>query len=255
MKKIALGSVVVAVLACGVGCSSGEGGGPPPGPDFAAIEQRFENPDGTLSAGNVKGVLAGAQTGSPVPFFGGSERSATNGQSGTQSLGVRPLAGGFEGCAALQAGQRAGSCACPEGGSMSWEIQGSGSAGASDVTMRAGFDACGASGSFIDGTQHMRIQTSGSGQSTRVSMITVLDATVTRGGVGHEVHFQMRMMNDRLELAAQVDDGWVVVSMSAGPDGSELTVRAKNGSWTCKSAEDGGGTCTSGAGETVTYGG
>lgn len=252
MKKLAFGAVAVVAMASLVGCSSSEEDAPPPAPDFAAIEQRFENPDGTLSGGNVKSVLWNATGSGALPMFGGM--STSSGQSDTQSFGLRPRANAFEGCAAPTSGQRTGSCACPEGGSLSWDYQGGGNASSSDVTMRFGLDACGVEGSVIDGSQYVRIQSSGSGKSASFSMLTVMDATVTKDGQTHKFDFQVRMKNNELELAAKVDDGWVVVSVSASADRSQFTVRARNGSWTCASGADGSGACTSSTGETVAYG-
>ena len=107
---------------------------------------------------------------------------------------------------------------------------------------------------MIDGTEYIDIRTDTTDQKKPVfSMLLVIDATVTRAGVTKHIDLQSRYSNGGAEIAVKVDDGWVVVSIkSSGGNSGTLTVRDKNGSWTC-TAEDGHGTCASDKGETKTF--
>ena len=268
--KIVLGFVATAALALaigGCGSSSGGGDGLGGGPDFAAVQARFDKPDGTFSSGNAAQVLQhgtdGSSSTADLNLAGGST-SSTGSSTTTKSMGlqlldaasVRPSSSPFGACSALASGQRSGSCACPAGGSIDYDITGSGQAGAgTNGVMSFRMNACASGDTTIDGTEYIDIHSDTSDQQHPLySMLLAIDATVTNAGVSKHIDLQWRYSNGVTEIAVKVDDGWVVVGISSSANGQSGTwsVRDKNGSWTCTLA-NGHGTCSGSNGETRTF--
>lgn len=262
--KIVAGLLSVAMLgALAIGCGGDEEQGFTDA-EIAAFDARFANPDGTLSGGNVASVISGAKDNQSsmagANVTGNSQ--ATGGSEGGSTIAKKsgdlsPLANSGSYCNALVSGQTQGSCECPNGGSFDYEIRGAGAGGgsASNTLMRIKMNACASGSSVIDGSEYLSMQSDTTDQrNPKFSMLFVINATITEGGKSKKVDAQMRYSNGLTEIAVRVDDGWVIVGTKSAGGTVTYTVRDRNGSWTC--VYDGkGGTCTSGKGEKVSWGG
>lgn len=266
---VGVGAVALAALAV-VGCSSGSSGDPlAPDPDLAVVDGHFKNPDGTFNEGNAQRVLNGQGSASEVNFTGGSAgSSSSSSSSGTttkQSALIHILdattnaKSPFQ-CDALQQGQESGSCSCPDGGSFDYAVHNEKVNQTTDVTMKMKLNACTVQGTSIDGREYMKFHVDQGGAGTAqekkldMSMLLVVDATVTKGAETKSVSIEERLENGVLELAVRVDDGWVSVryESSSGSSSGKLVVKDRRGTWTCTST-NGHGECTSDKGETQKF--
>ena len=261
--KIVLGLVSTAALAlvlggCGSSSSGGDGFGPDP--DVTSVQNRFDKPDGTFSAGNAADVFKRGMDGSSSAAgldFSGSSGSSSGGSVTKKNVGLHVLdaASGSSSpfhCIALQSGQESGSCDCPAGGSIDYAVSSSGAQGGErDGLLKFRLNACATGDAVIDGSEYIDIRTDTSDQAHPLySLLFLVDATVTKAGVAHHVDVQARYSNGAAEIAVKVDDGWVVVSIksSANGESGSWSVRDKNGSWTCTET-NGHGTCSNDKGE------
>ena len=87
--KIVLGIVGTAALALALGgCgSSSDGGDGSGGPDLAAVQARFDKPDGTFSSGNAASVFKqgtdGSSSSSDLNFSGGGSSGSSTAKKST----------------------------------------------------------------------------------------------------------------------------------------------------------------------------
>jgi hypothetical protein len=262
MTKVAF-VLGVSAISFVVGCGSSSSGDPfGAEPDYGAVKAHFDHPDGTFGSGNAASVFA-SSTGSGSANVGnvfapsGGSSSPGGGNVATKSKSLRILGDGsaFH-CTALEAGQRSGSCACPTSGSFSYQIDGAQTASgqSSDVTMKLRIDACAAGDTVVDGHEFLHMTSSSAGGNASYSMLFVVDIDVRKGAESHHWDLQESYSNGKVELAARVDDGWVVVVASTSSDGTSgtFTVRDRNGSWTCTETA-GAGSCTSDKGAHVDW--
>jgi hypothetical protein len=263
--KILLGFAATAALALALGgcaSSSDDGDGFGPDPDLTGVRSRFEQPDGTFSEANASKVFEqgtnGSSSAGDLNLSGtGSSGTSTKKTMGLQLLdatSLHPTSSGFAGCSALASGQQSGSCACPGGGSIDYVIRASGQGGAaSGGLVKFRMNACSSGDTTIDGSEYIDIHTDTSNQQHPLySMLLVLDATVTNKAGTKKIDLQWRYANGATEIAAKVDDGWVVVSIKQSSTGGTWTVRDRNGSYTC-TVDSGHGSCTSDKGVTRTF--
>lgn len=264
MKSVLAAFVPVAALvvaATVTGCSGGSSSSPfGADPNFTQIQARMTHPDGTFNPSKASSVFS--QYGS---LQSSSSAAGTAGGSGaTKTASYRPnglklqdaLGDASGTCSDVKQGNLTGNCACPGGGSFAYDFseyrsaQQSGN-GSADVTARVAFSQCVSSNSdMIDGKEFVHAHVDKSAGQSDASFMLVLDATLRAQGVTHTVDVNALFdanstTGAKVQIAVQVDDGWVVVEASASADGKSgsFTVRDKNGSWTC-SASNGAGSCT-----------
>ena len=254
MKRAALAMVLAAVA---VACGSNDNGGSAGSLDVAAVNAHFDNPDGTVSDGNIGSVLSSRDSASGADL-GVAGTSGSSSSSGTSKQSLRFLDDSVtSSCTAFSSGQRAGSCACPNGGSFDYDIEAAGDQQSGAGTMHFNLNACDTGGSVANGSEYIHFETSGQGAETKSTILIVLDVTVAeKNGKTIHIDAQERFSNGVFELAAKVDDGWV--STSYGYDKSTgnatVTVKDKNGTLSC-SDEAGKYTCTGTGGRSFSWSG
>jgi hypothetical protein len=249
-KGILTCGLALAVAAFATGCGSSSSNDPfGPEPDYAEVQGRFDHPTGTFNAANAGSVIGSANGSSDANvggvFSGGS--AATPGAAATQSLQILSGSAQFV-CSDLQAGNRSGSCACPSGGSFTYEMDGGGDPNNSDITMKVRAQACASGDATVDGTEFVHVSSTknASGQ-TDFRMLFVIHVTVRKGAQTHTLDAAEQYASGTLQIAVKVDDGWVTVVIQTAPSSITYEVRDKDGTWTCKD-QNGAGTCTSSKG-------
>ncbi len=254
MKLVA--GVVALGLAVGVfGCSSGSGDDPlGPDPDLAEVESHFQNPDGTFNEGNAQKVLNGQGAASELNFTGTSTGSSSSGSSSKQSINLLDANDSGIVCDALQQGQESGTCTCPEGGTFSYAVRTERVDQVTDVFMKVRMNACTVRGGTIDGRQYMKMHLDQAAEDKLgLSMLSVIDATISKDGQTHSIAIEQRIENKVIEIAVRVDDGWVSVRYeSSNTSSGKLVVKDRRGTWTCV-ATNGHGECTNDKGETQKF--
>jgi hypothetical protein len=261
MKKVFVGAALAALAVVVSACSSGSDDPFGAEPDYGAVRAHFDHPDGTIGSGNLSDVMArssGSGDANVGGVFGGGSSSSSSSNSGgitSKSLHFLSNDTAFH-CSALEAGQQSGSCACPSGGSFSYEIDGqssgSGQSRSSDATMKFSIDACASGDTVVSGKEFLHISTSSQSGTVDYSMLFVVNATIVKAGVTHTLDLEEEYANGKVDLAIHVDDGWVVVSASGSAGNGTLTIRDRNGTWTC-SSQNGAGTCTSDSGKSFDW--
>ena len=265
LSVLSLAGATSMLTGCGGSGSSDPFG---PDPDYETVQQRFTAPTGTVSSRNLSSLFTRysdqrtstgmADVSGATALGGGTATSATPGSTSTthsQALRILDLASSSNGssakCSSLAAGNLTGSCTCPSGGSFDYDFssfrglqQGSGPI---DASLKVRFDACHYSGDVgIDGREFVRVHADRTGSTldaNSLSMLIVADFTVTAGAATHTVDLAAELSKGELELALQVDDGWVTVKATSTATGTgSFVIRDRNGSWTCDVA-NGAGSC------------
>jgi hypothetical protein len=257
LSSFTLASLVTLV----VGCSSG-GTSDPFGaePDYAAVQQRLHSPTGTLDAQNMSSVFSRysnqQSSNASANVFGASASSASDGAvstGGVRSRALRILSGQSgltASCSAFVAGQSAGSCTCPNGGSFTYDFsslaafqQPGSSSGPIDGSLKARFDGCRENDVGIDGREFVHFHADGGGSQldlNSLELILVADFQLTKGSDTLKVDLEAILQNGELEIAIQVDDGWITVRASSSGTTSGFVVRDRNGTWSCDVANNSG---------------
>ncbi len=251
--------LVLAGLACVVGCSSSSHDPFGPTPDFLAVQARFAAPSGTFAPGSESQVLTGlsqqrAQQGGGFGI-GGASSTSTSGSGGTTAKSLRFLDvnGGTSFCPALQSGAESGSCACPNGGSLAYDLSGMQAmrnyhGGSVDVTLKVRAEACTVNDASIDGTEFAKIKSIGTPSQADLLMLFDLHMTATVKGEHERIDADFEYLNGKFWFAVGVNDGTVVVSSDAAWDGTAktgtITVKDRFETWTC-AFTGGKGTCAS----------
>ncbi len=252
-------ALVLVGLACVVGCSSSSNDPFGPTPDFQQVEARFNAPTGTFGAGSESGVLAGLsqQRASQTGGFGvgstGSSSSTGSGGTTAKSLRFLDANGGTSFCPALQSGAESGSCACPNGGSLAYDLSGMQQmrnyhGGPIDVTLKVRAEACTMKEASIDGTEFVKLRSSGTPSQSDLLMLFDLHLTATSKGLTERIDADFEYVNGKFWFSIGVNDGSVVVSSDSAWDTATKTgtilVKDRNETWTCAFTA-GKGTCTS----------
>jgi len=252
-------ALVLVGLALVAGCSSSSNDPFGPAPDFQQVAARFNAPTGTFASGSESGVLAGltqqksAQNGGFA--IGGTSSSSSGASGGTTSKSLRFLDanGGSSFCPALSSGAESGSCACPSGGSLAYDLSGmqqmkNYKGGPIDVTLKVRAEACTVNDASIDGTEFAKISSNGTPSQTDLMMLFDVHLTATAKGVTERIDADFEYLNGKYWFSIGVNDGSVVVSADSAFDGTAKTgtivVKDRNETWTCTFAS-GKGTCTS----------
>jgi hypothetical protein len=252
-------ALVLVGLACVVGCSSSSNDPFGPTPDFGQVEARFNAPTGTFAAGSESGVLAGltqqkaAQSGGFGIGGAGGASSTASGGTTAKSLRFLDANGGTSFCPALASGAEAGSCACPNGGTLAYDLSGmqqmkNYKGGPVDVTLKVRAETCAVGDASIDGTEFAKITSTATPSQTDLMMLFDLHLTATAKGQTERVDADFEYLNGKFWFSIGVNDGTVVVSADSAFDSTAktgtLVVKDRNETWTC-TFTGGKGTCTS----------
>lgn len=272
--------VVVGMFA--VGCGSSSASSDPYGgtPDFANIQQEFKAPTGTFAGHETATFNAYAQQQQNSSNLSGfSLGGGASGQSFVnyrlRSLGITPMSDGAS-CNVLASGSGdTGSCACPGGGSIQYDISGlkdyanaEAKGGKIDATIKMSANAC----KSADGTESVDGKIFENFRGTVPAAGTATDPTTADFAIIFDAHvtavspsatakvdldFELTTINGVYSeyYLVHIDDGTVVVSgtWDANSKTGSLTITDKNGSWTCSSNDGKTATCTgTGGSKTVT---
>lgn len=264
MRKV--GGLIVAGVVAGVfaaGCSSSSSSDPYGAtPDFGTIQQQLKAPTGTFAGHETATFSAyaaqqnGASSLSGFALAGGAD-STTSAQAFVdyrlRSLGVQPMSG--PACNIVASGADTGSCNCPGGGSLQYDISGlkqyadlEAKGGPIDATIKVAANAC----RSADGTESVdgkvfenfrgTVPAPGTNQDPKTADFSLifdahLTATSPSASVRVDLDFALTTLNGVYSeyYLVHVDDGTVVVSGSwdTTTKTGSLTITDKNGSWTC----------------------
>ena len=166
----------------------------PDDPDWALVRARFDRPDGTLTAGVAASVLRPA---------------AVNANDSLPSA---------EECAAVQVGEKNGTCPCRVAGS--WDFDSVQDTAAKTNTVHSTYHACDGGAGVVDGSQIVRAEAD--------TAFIVLAYSITVNGTTNRLDALGQTANGKdVIFARKVDDGWVTLNRVSG------LVRDRAGTWTC----------------------
>lgn len=279
-----VGGIVLAGAIVGIGaigCSSSSASNDPFGgaPDFASIQQQFKSPTGTF-AGQESVALAGYsdQQSNSGAALSGFSLGAGGGDTSAQaymgyrlhSLGVHPESGASCNIGANGGGET-GSCNCPGGGTIQYDISGlkqysevAQKGGKVDATVRLSAQGCkSADGQdSIDGKifENFRgtVPAAGTQQDPKTQDFAIIvDAhltAVTKGkSIKADITFEFAAINGVYSewFLVKVSDGSVAVSGSwnSTTKTGQITVTDKNGTTTCTATDGKTAVCTGPGGE------
>ena len=263
---------IVALATSALACTSSSGSTNEV--DTATALSSLRAPTGSFSeqtAGKAfGGYRAGRANSSRVSAPGASVGSAT---AGTKTASIRLLDKASASCGGGQ------SCACPNGGSLSYAAE----SNADGAAIKVSFDACGfedgwgfdgkavllaskksllgtpaapaatpSAPSATDGTSATPDTGTGAAGtafgSEYVSILVAAKGVASNGGNRLELEFALVAEAHYAFLAVQVADGKVVIGVS---DDGRAIVKSKEGTWTCTTSAT-SWTCTSDAGKSMT---
>ena len=251
-------------------CSSSPSDPFGPSPDFNQLQAKFDHPSGTFARGSEASVFGSyaSQRGGSADQYGiattGSGGATGSGGTGitTQSLRILDNAGGTSSatwCSALAHGASSGSCACPSGGTVYYDMSGvqqvraQNGAGPVDVTLRLRYDACAIETTTIDGREFAKMKSVGTPSASDLEMLLDAHFRVSAPGLSETVDLDLSYVDGKWWISVTVDDGFIVVGSDSGYSGATKTgtiyVHERGASWTC-TLTNGQGTCTSDQGET-----
>src|SRR5262249_19111101 len=151
-------------------------------------QTQFQSPTGTFAKGSESSVVSGltAQKQSSANGFGvgGAPSTSTQSLKGFQLQSLRTLdASGKSFCAAVESGSESGSCSCPNGGSLAYDLSGMRQlqgyqGGPIDVTLKVRANACGVEDAFVDGTEFVKLKSNGTPNAQDLMMLIDLHLTV-----------------------------------------------------------------------------
>jgi hypothetical protein len=277
-------SAFVAILALAtsaMACSSSSGSGDEV--DTSTALSSLRTPTGSFSEATAGHALGGYRAGransSRVSTPGASIGSAS---AGTKTASIRLLDKASASCGGGQ------SCACPNGGSLSYAAE----SNADGATVKVSFNACGfedgwgfdgkavllaskksllgtpaapasaapatpATPAATDGTTaspDTTADTTGTGAAGTsfggeyVSILVAAKGVASNGGNRLELEFALVAEAHYAFLAVQVADGRVIVGVS---DDGRAIVKSKEGTWSCTTSAS-SWTCTSDTGKSMT---
>jgi hypothetical protein len=242
-----------------VGCSSSSSSDPfGPTPDFAPVEARFQAPTGTFATGTESSVVTGLtnqkQTSSSSFSVGGAPSTSTQSVRGFQLQSLRTLDanGGSSFCTALQSGSESGSCACPNGGSLAYDLSGMKQlqgyqSGPIDVTLKVRANACAVQDAYIDGTEFVKMKSNGTPNAQDLMMLFDLHLMVSAKGESERLDADFEYLNGKFWFSVSVNDGNVVVGSETWDSSTKsgtIVIKDRNETWTC-TFTNGKGTCMS----------
>jgi hypothetical protein len=227
-----------------------------------ALESRLSQPTGTFASGQENSVADGfgaqSESAQGNPFGGSSSGMSSSQSAGELALQtLQPLEGSNTSCAGLQEGGK-GSCACPNGGSLEFDLPskvsgrpGQHAQGTIDQTVSIVARTCGMQANqMVDGSIYWKIKNPPPMQVFSVHLKLTGAKTAN-----YDVDYMYK--DGVITFAVDVADGRLLVSAKGSWDkGSKtgtLVIRDKSNTWTCN-LTNGKGTCTSDAGATRTVG-
>jgi hypothetical protein len=263
---------IVALATSALACSSSSGSGDEV--DTATALASLRTPTGSFSEATAGKALGGyrarradsARVSTPGATVGGES-------AGTKTASIRLLDKAKVSCGGGQ------SCACPNGGSLSYTAE----SNADGAAIKVSFDACGfedgwgfdgkavllaskksllgtpaapatpAIPAAADGTSASS-DTTGTGAAGTsfgneyVSILVAAKGVASNGGNRLELEFALVAEAHYAFLAVQVADGKVVIGVS---DDGRAIVKSKEGTWTCTTTSS-SWTCTSDTGKSMT---
>lgn len=270
LALLAVSSFSVVVAGCSGSDSSDPFGAEP---DYASVQQRIASPTGTVSERNMASIFSRYSEQRDMSALGNvglgtststSTNTATGSTATTHSQALRIL-GGSNGltssCTALAHGSVTGDCACPSGGSFTYDFSGlrsvQQSSGPIDASLKVRFDGCHMNDVGLDGREFVHFHVNRGGASVDLSsldLILLADLTVSKAAEKHSIELAALVRQGEMEIAVAVDDGWVTIkaTSSGGTNSGTVVVRDRNGTWTCDVA-NGSGTCHDAAGNTHAF--
>ncbi len=268
MRMLGMGSLFVVLSLSAIGCADEESSATRAREEVQGARAKFDaGPTASLSKSN--GSLAvsetrkqdasgkGALKGSPLGGGGGAS---------AKSIGIRALrvlaADTEASCADVDAGKDKGTCACPGGGSLSYDIPNLAAMSAAstlpdELDMALSYDACVLDGQRYSGSLAMLLSKksvvdvksasgasgSAAGTSAEGSMNMLVVAKDLSFG-GDTSSFAFALDNGRFFYAPEVDaqGGYVLTELSLT---GKMKVHAKNGTFDCDVDTKGQGACKS----------
>jgi hypothetical protein len=255
--------VTLGLVGALVGCSSSSGGSSydfGPEPDYTAIRAIYDHPTGTFAAGSETTIFGAYTQQQQAGDNYGSVGSLQSGGTTTQSVGLHILggSGATDFCPAISQGG-SGSCSCPAGGTLYYDLSGLASlqqqSGAINATAKVAFAGCGVNTVTVNGHEFLHVESAVS-PPTAQSLFEVLDAHLTATPPPLSIDMDLFYDQGKWWVSVNVNDGQVVVSGDGTWDGTTgsgtISVKDKSDTWSC-TATNGHGTCTSGSGQTRTF--
>jgi hypothetical protein len=259
---------IVALATSAIACSSSSGSGDEV--DTSTALSSLRTPTGSFSEATAGKALGGYRAGradsARVSTPGASVGSAS---AGTKTASIRLLDKASASCGGGQ------SCACPNGGSLSYAAE----SNADGAAIKVSFSACGfedgwgfdgkavllASKKSLLGTpaapaapaatdDTSASPDTGTGAvgtsfgSEYVSILVAAKGVASNGGNRLELEFALVAEAHYAFLAVQVADGKVIIGLS---DDGRAIVKSKEGTWTCTTSAT-SWTCTSDTGKSMT---
>src|SRR5207244_292336 len=110
--------------------------------------------------------------------------------------------GGTSFCPALESGAESGSCACPGGGTLAYDLSGmqqmrSYHGGSVDVTLKVRAEACTVSDASIDGTEFAKIKSTGTPSQQDLLMLFDLHMPATAKGQRERIDADFEYLNGK----------------------------------------------------------
>jgi hypothetical protein len=284
MKNFGLFGVAVAGVAALGACSSTsttDAAGAVSGQTSAARARFAGGPTALFTTANGARALsetkrqqtsgADAMKGNPL---GGSGSGVTTASIGIRSLRILDVdaggAGASASCADIAAGKDKGSCACPGGGTVAYDVpnlkalqaQSQGAALPDEISIAFTYQACSMEQKTYGGAMSMLLSKKsvvnvGGGAPATPATPAGLNMLVVASELtidDQKLDFAFAMDGGQFYYAPSVDDqgGYVLTELSFS---GGTKVHAKNGTFDCSGVDDtGAGQCTSDTGETVPVG-
>ena len=258
-----------------IACGDDDGGAAAARQDMKSARTRFNaGPTASFTSANGSKVVAETfrQRSSGDSALAANPLGGGAGGTGTRSIGLgirslRLLDADIElaSCSDMEAGKDRGSCDCPGGGKLSYDIPNLAALNASEelpdeVDMALAYDACVLGGKKYNGALAMLmskkdvidVKTPGGNASSEPGASATNMLVVAKNlSVGSEtLNFAFAMNQGRLYYAPEVDaaGGYVLTELSF--DG-EMRVLAKNGTFECNLDASGEGECKGENGDAV----
>jgi hypothetical protein len=250
LRASLLASLAAATLAaCGSSSSGASQSGFAPPPQLDTIEAQLQKADGSFTRGKETALFttfdAQLAQATIIPGLSKAPPVATK----SQPSNADPIAANTSSFCPDMAKQDAGSCACPDGGSIAWKA--SGGAQASLVTMQIKLSAC-ALGDFVeDGAIYASLSGSTNGYAATLDEIVDYHTTITHAGQTTRADFELDVQNTTARMTVKSDDGTLVflknvpwTGSAPPPSDTSYDVVANNGSYQCTRWASGSGTCS-----------
>src|SRR5205823_2645911 len=136
-----------------------------------------------------------------------------------------------------------GSCACPDGGDLAWDLEGLQSSkqslqsgGPVDVTVRVLVSGCRVKTAEVDGSEFVKMKSRGTPSAKDLLLLEDIHLSATNGSVHAQIDADFEFLDGKMWLSVSVNDGNVAVATAAWDSSTKtgtITVRDRNATWTC----------------------